>query len=71
MSMLMFIQTKPVTHTLKRRLFQPGTWKVDGLVSQKEASGDAPAVPGSGEGQDLAQASHVIFERSRTDVAHG
>lgn len=55
---------------LKRRRFQHSTWEVDGLVSQEEAPGDAPAVPGPGEGQDLAQSPHVVFERSRADVAH-
>lgn len=58
------------SNPLKWTSVQRGTWQVDCLVSQEEAPGDAPAVPGSGEGQDLAQTSHVIFERSRANVTH-
>lgn len=47
------------------------TWQVDGLVSEEEASGYTPAVPGFGEGQDLAQPSHVVLEGSRANVTHG
>lgn len=46
------------------------TWQVDCLVSQEEASGDASAVPRSGEGQDLTQPSHVVLEGSRANVTH-
>lgn len=47
------------------------TGQVDGLVSQEEAPGDAPAVPGSREGQDLAQSPHVVLEGRRANVTHG
>lgn len=50
---------------------QQQTWQIDGLVPQKEAPGDASAVPCFGEGQDLTQPSHVVLEGGRADVTHG
>lgn len=62
--------TNQPKHRPKPQSGQKVTWQVDGLVSQEEAPGDTPAVPGSGEGQDLTQSSHVVLEGSRADVAH-
>lgn len=60
----------PPSHRAKPLSGQRVTWQVDRLVSQEQAPGDTSTIPGSREGQDLTQSSHVVLEGSRADVTH-
>jgi len=60
-----------IFHTRSRRFFSFTVSGADTKVTEKQSTHNAAPIPSLREGQYFSQASHVIFERCRTNVYNG